>query len=446
MTEFQLDIFAPSNRASVASRLRTCERLLAFWALPLLPPTTRSISALGAALKAGRYRSAAVYLSIYKGWATRNDFEWSSTLQQAVNDAVRSCERGMGGPVKARALPFSRLRELPGGTEPWVPGGPLRSRNAIIIGAWFLTREVELSTALAASAELTFPERGVPLIRWHLPASKTDVRATGTAREHGCACGPAPSPACPAHAAWDQVHFLQVRFPHRWEGGRPAADLPLFPNSDGKACTKEAMTETIIHAATLLGIELAAPDGTERVSGHSLRATGAQGLAAAGIDTWAIELLGRWGSDAVRGYIRDARLASAASMAKQVANAVPLEDLVRRLVAEAGTQPVTTAINVAEPLRHAVELARLEARPGAEGPIYVANTATGVIHRSIIGPGEAAAGGWSAACGWRYGLSVLADLTPPARLPADYRLYCTRCLPALRLARRQALESAAAAQ
>jgi len=321
----------------------------------------------------------------------------------------------------------------------------LRSRNAMIIGAWFLTREVELSTALAASAELTFPARSVPLIRWHLPASKTDVRATGTAREHGCACGPTPSPACPAHAAWDQVHFLQVHFPHRWEGGRPAADLPLFPNSDGKACTKEAMTETIIHAATLLGIELAAPDGTERASGHSLRATGAQGLAAAGIDAWAIELLGRWGSDAVRGYIRDARLASAASMARRVTNAVPLEDLVRRLIAEAGARPVPTAISVDEPLQQAIEMARAEASPKANDPVYVTNTATGVVHRSVIGPGAAAAGAWSAACGWRYGLSALADLTPPARLPSDHRLFCKRCLPDLRLARRQALQAAAAA-
>jgi len=443
MTEFQLDIFAPSNRASVASRLRTCERLLAFWALPLLPPTTRSISALGAALKAGRYRSAAVYLSIYKGWATRNDFEWSSTLQQAVNDAVRSCERGMGGPVKARALPFSRLRELPGGTEPWVPGGPLRSRNAIIIGAWFLTREVELSTALAASAELTFPERGVPLIRWHLPASKTDARATGTAREHGCACGPTPSPACPAHAAWDQVHFLQSHFPQRWEGGRPASDLPLFPNAEGRACTKEAMTETIIRAATLLNVELAAPDGTERVSGHSLRATGAQGLAAAGVDTWAIELLGRWGSEAVRGYVRDARLASASSMARRVAEAIPLEELVRRIVAEAGPRPSATAINVDAPLQQAVELAHAEALPSTGDPILVTNTATGVVHRSVIGPGQAAAGAWTAACGWRYGLAVMADVTPSARLPADYRLYCKRCLPDMRHRRREALATAA---
>ena len=132
-------------------------------------------------------------------------------------------------------------------------------------------------------------------------------------------------------------------------------------------------------------------------------------------------------------------------MARRVTNAVPLEDLVRRLIDEAGARPVPKTLNVDEPLQHAIELARAEAAPETGGPVYVTNTSTGVIHRSLIGPGAAAAGAWSAACGWRYGLSVLADLTPPARLPADHRLYCKRCLPDLRLARRQALESAAAA-
>ncbi len=151
MAEFVLDIYAPSNRASVASRLRLCERILALWGLPMLPPTPRSISALGASLKAGRYRSASVYVSAYKSWTARHGHDWSTSLQQSFQDAIRSCERGLGGPIKARALPFSRLGELPGGDAPWVAGGPMRPRSAIIIGSWFLTREIELSSASAAA-------------------------------------------------------------------------------------------------------------------------------------------------------------------------------------------------------------------------------------------------------------------------------------------------------
>ena len=250
LADFVLDIYAPSNRASVASRLRLCERILAIWNLPTLPPSGRTISALGASLKAGRYRSASVYLSTYKSWTARHGHDWSAVLQQAFQDAVRSCERGLGGPVKARALPFGRLGELPGGDAPWTAGGPMRPRSALVLGAWFLTREIELSSASAAALELSFPRPGIPQVRFHLPASKTDITAVGTAREHGCSCHGAPSAACPAHAAWDHLSFLRDHLPDRWQSAAAPLDLPLFPAASGAACSKEAMCATILHAAT----------------------------------------------------------------------------------------------------------------------------------------------------------------------------------------------------
>ena len=184
LAELTLDIYAPSNRASVASRIRLCEHFLACWGLPMSPPTPQAIYALGASLKAGRYRSAAVYLSTYKSWIARQGQDWSSSLQQSMQDAIRSCERGLGGPVKARALPFGRLGELPGGDAPWVSGGPMRPRNAIVLGAWFLTREIELSTASAAALELSFPRPGVPQVKFtcrpQSPTSRRRARRANT--------------------------------------------------------------------------------------------------------------------------------------------------------------------------------------------------------------------------------------------------------------------------
>ena len=111
----------------------------------------------------------------------------------------------------------------------------------------------------------------------------------------------------------------------------PDRDLPLFPTADGHVVSKEAMTRTIRHAAQLLKIELDSPDGTERVSGHSLRATGAQGLARAGVDLWAVELLGRWGGPTVRRYVREAQLEDSAAWASRVAAMTGLPELVRQL-------------------------------------------------------------------------------------------------------------------
>ena len=49
------------------------------------------------------------------------------------------------------------------------------------------------------------------------------------------------------------------------------------------------------------------PDGSEAITGHSLRVTGAQGLARFGLDAWTIQLIGRWGSAAILRYIRPFR-------------------------------------------------------------------------------------------------------------------------------------------
>ena len=65
-------------------------------------------------------------------------------------------------------------------------------------------------------------------------------------------------------------------------------DLPMFPTAAGGTVTKASMTATIVKAAQLLNHPLQSEDGTQRVSGHTLRCTGAQGLAHLGLDTWTI--------------------------------------------------------------------------------------------------------------------------------------------------------------
>jgi len=125
---------------------------------------------------------------------------------------------------------------------------------------------------------------------------------------------------------------VQRSFPER------AADrnLAFFPNQQGQVVSKRAMTETIRMAAQLLGQPLVSRDGAERVSGHSLRPTGAQGLARLGVDTWAIELLGRWGSRAVQLYVRDSAVSSAAARARASMLGSNLSDLIRETRRETG--------------------------------------------------------------------------------------------------------------
>ena len=409
------------------------------WGLTPYPPTKEKLCALAAALKAGSYASARQYLYHYRLQCVRLSHPFGATLDRYLADLVRSCERGAGAPVKALPLPLMRLHELdPTSDDPWVPGGPVGPACAMIAGAWFLTREVELSTTRAALVSLERGSDGQQAVRWFLPASKTDTEARGVSRAHGCACGVAGRfSSCPYHAVEEQLRRLKRLFPARWNGDVPHRDLPLFPDVNGKVVTKDAMTATIVEAAKRLEIALATPDGSERVSGHSLRASGAQGLARLGVDTWAIQLLGRWGSSAVLGYIREAPLERSSLWARRAAQTQTLGDALATCrscpspSAEApplsecpvlGSEVVHTAMSDA--FSSAATAASVEdASPDVCK--FVASP-SGKWHRLSAGGLAGATAGWTSACGWRFAgtLSCLVAALP-SDLPAELR--CKKC-------------------
>ena len=445
-------------------KLVTVERALLLWGLPLLPLCPQSVTALGATLKAGGYRSAASYISAYRGHAERAGQTLYGPELRACRDAIRSCERGMGGPIKPRPLPFHRLRELPGMRAPWVQTGPLAPRNAMVLGSWFLTREIELSCARACLLTLVTVD-GKLTVQWTLPASKTDTRAEGVARTHGCSCSPGSiSPACPAHAALDQLQFLQLAFPKRWKDGKPDSDLPLFPNAAGAVCTKEAMSATIGAAAARLGISAASPDGSERVSGHSLRVTGAQGLARLGVETWAIQLLGRWGSQAVHGYVREAALSRASTWAARAAAEQDLSSVVQDLSAGGKLNlkkkvaelvraevsgllsPLTATTLLDEASRHQPPRPTMADAATDPQPVtrHVLNDTTGILHVLASEP-TGALSGWSTVCGWRFASTSKARLCTDT-LSVPHKRVCEKCLPELKAAKKAAFIAQATAQ
>ena len=185
------DVYAASARQSITSRLATAKVLLAQWDLTPIPISADVVLALGASLKAGGYRSAALYLSAVKVHSERQGFITSNVVERLIKDTVRSCERGQGAPKQAAALPLERLHLLPSEDSPWVEGGPVGPAQAIVAGAWWLTREIELSCTRAIHVSLAGDPAtaGALVATWHLPASKADARAAGVSRTHGCACG-----------------------------------------------------------------------------------------------------------------------------------------------------------------------------------------------------------------------------------------------------------------
>ena len=165
------------------------------------------------------------------------------------------------------------------------------------MGSWWLLREIELSTLRARLVTQARGDGGQRQAFITLPASKSDQAAHGIARGHRCHCiDGGPRQSCPVHVLRDQALFLRRQFPHRFLEGVPDWNLPLFPSLGGETCEKPAMVRTILEGAHQLGIPPADPEGTTRISGHSLRVGGAQGLTRLGFPLWAVQLLGRWGA------------------------------------------------------------------------------------------------------------------------------------------------------
>ena len=179
LNDYHSAIYAESSRESLGFKWRTILKIFSAWGADPYPPTVDKITLLAASLKAGGYRSAPGYLSLYRTSGARAGHTASPEQAVAYRDAARSCLRGLGAPVKATPLPLTRLHELPGGREPWAAGGPLSPRNAIITGAWWLLREVELATARACLVRRARADDGSHQIFLTLPASKADQQARG---------------------------------------------------------------------------------------------------------------------------------------------------------------------------------------------------------------------------------------------------------------------------
>ena len=73
---------------------------------------------------------------------------------------------------------------------------------------------------------------------------------------------------------------------------------PLFVFSNGLVLTKSLMQKQLQLYLSLCNYP------AHKFSGHSFRAGCASTAAEAGMSDWEIKLLGRWSSDAYRGYIR----------------------------------------------------------------------------------------------------------------------------------------------
>lgn len=246
--------------------------------------------------KFGGYKSFKNYMSRAEEFHIMSRHDWTDRLDVVAIKCTRSVLRGLAGPARSSEsfdlLAVTKaLREKDG---PFHTEGPVHVKALITCATMFLLRELEASAIDVA--DVTLSDTAVSL---NLPVSKVDWKAKGCTRTWTCVCD--TDLPCPFHTLSAHMVALE-KFRHdRAELLDP--DSPLFPNAAGDYCSKAGMVATL---RTAIGNTASkARDGSWLVSGRSFRITGARTLAHHGLDPITIQLIGRWGSDAVLTYIAE---------------------------------------------------------------------------------------------------------------------------------------------
>ena len=394
-----LDTFARSSASSRSSAWRTWKFATGLWGIPPLPVTFDAIQKVAAGLKAGGYSAPRRVFTraVQEHWEVLRS-EPEPQVAYAAKLFARSIRRGRAAPKLKVAFKLEELATLDpdaiqAGEGPHHLARPL---EAVILGAWWMTRGIELSAARAP--ELTVDTEKLEAT-WFLPVSKSDPEASGVSRTHGCLCnvGPGLRRICPVHVAMSYLQWLQGEFAVRV--AEDPVNLPLFPSRKGSTVTKHALVTGIRAVLTAAKVQIVHENEmgevVNRFHEHVLRMAGAQVLARAGVEVYLIQIFARWGSSTVLQYVQSEPLAHQQALAPRVA--------VHACQGEA-TDDHSAAVSVQEDISAALE-ARLLAleQSVVRSPRFVVNSGRETVHRVAVWGPEVHKEQWKAQCGWQFG-------------------------------------------
>ena len=302
MEELEKDTFSASSRTRETRANWWILRAKARGIQPF-PLDARKLKLLGALLKKGGYRSGTTYVSDAKRTHLEMDHPWSEQLALIHKDVARALTRGLGPARQAQPIPLHLFAELP--EVPGIPaaGTLLRPRDAVLVGCWWLLREIELAALRVDQLTIT-PGIGCGEAVLDLPIDKTDPQGRGKKRKHLCAC---PSQICPVAAVMRLA-----------EAAGDKDDHPLVARVGGGACRKSQVVTALRYLVARVAPEIR----PETIKGHSMRVTGAQRMARAALSENQIAVYGRWGSAAIRRYVRESCIEGSAAAIAPVVEAV----------------------------------------------------------------------------------------------------------------------------
>ena len=292
------DMYAATSKKPRDALLKTWMRLHRSWfgdtGVEPFPLDEMKLVRVSALFKVGGYKSFKNYLSRAKDQHLQLGHSWTEALNRTSQKCVRSVTRGLAGATRSEAFDIvSVVGALQSNDHSLADGGPKHPKAMVVCSTYFMLRELEASAV--DRNDIVFGDAEVTL---SLPVSKTDWEAKGCRRTWACICD--RQLICPFHVL--KEHCLRL------EKENFKLDGPLFPDELGEYCTKAGVVETIRQAAQLAGMQTLDSDGQHRLSGHTFRITGARYLSSVGLDPITIQLLGRWGSNAVLSYLAESPL------------------------------------------------------------------------------------------------------------------------------------------
>ena len=183
------------------------------------------------------------------------------------------------------------------------------SPDITIISCWWMLRGIE--AAAAKLQHIWYHETNVNKFAYFtLPVQKNDPTGQCVSRGHPSICRHRHSNAlCPYHAILRHTKRLAHLFP-----SQQLDQLPLIATDDAEFPSKKDILRIFSTSIELRNTPLTRPgpmgEPLPRFGEHVCRVSGAEFLSRMLYSLEAIQLIGRWGSDAVKRYIQEAPLAS----------------------------------------------------------------------------------------------------------------------------------------
>ncbi|CAJ1362729.1 unnamed protein product [Effrenium voratum] len=184
LRNLERDVFARSNHQAMDARWTTWQKLSRQWELEPLPLTTAKIRAIASSLKAGGYKSLRAYFSRVRRQHVAQCGEAApADVDLAIRDAVRSIERGIGGPALEDGFRFEQV------TLSLDSKSATKKAAIFTLGVWFLLREIELA---ALQVKHVAVDEANTIVTISLSCSKMDTVGQSVHRSHKCYCSYVP--------------------------------------------------------------------------------------------------------------------------------------------------------------------------------------------------------------------------------------------------------------